>query len=77
MKLENQSAGDSSKMMNDEEMIKKKIKEIKDKCGKAGVNDQSPLNMLYEIENTIERYIKYFLIAKEVDNKPNSDPNSV
>lgn len=33
--------------------------------------------MLYEIENTIEKYLKYFSIAKEVDNRPGSDTNSV
>ena len=80
LKLESQSAGDSSKMMSDEELIKKRIKEIKDKCGKPGINDQSPLSMLYEIENTIEKYLKYFAIAREVDKNrvtKDMDKNSV
>lgn len=31
------------------------------------MNDQSALSMLYEIEFTIERYLKYYKIARMVD----------
>lgn len=65
--LESTSAGDVTKMMSNEELIKKKIREIKEKCGKSGINDQSPLTMLSDIEHSINKFIRYFDIAKKVD----------